>query len=145
MLSRSRLTVWATRFISPEGPFLFTVESFIISCGWLAGVILRGNESLIVGKISRALFTARSRIVGVGPAKWHRRREYDMDEGGLSRIKSWCRDSCVGGVVFVICILIRTSYTMLGGSYALLYQWPVLPVFCRVSAVPFGWLQYEDR
>lgn len=35
---------------------------------WLAGVILRENESLIVGKISWASFTARSHVVGAGSA-----------------------------------------------------------------------------
>lgn len=49
-------------------PSLFMVESFI-SCVWLAGVILRENECLIVGKISRASFTARRHVVGAGQAK----------------------------------------------------------------------------
>lgn len=51
----SSIVLWAARSISPKGPLPIHSGVSHFLCGWLAGVILRENEGLIVGKISRAL------------------------------------------------------------------------------------------
>lgn len=55
--------------LAEKGLLFYPWWSRIITCVWLAGVILRENECLVVGKISRASFTARRHVIRAGPAK----------------------------------------------------------------------------